>query len=226
MMAIVSKAVFEKDAPAARPGVVLPLRRYQSSNKALARLDGKSRLFLVTVRPPAEALWLVAVLEELEFDGERWNAAKNRYPVTELLPSVREQLKFDTGKGLFAKPGALGMSLQTPRVLTAADAELLLQAAGAPLPRKGSGAAGPIHLAVHEVGGPLPCLCRKCLDQAPETIAYAGGEYFRAEAAAHGRRLWFWVPAELRGELPAVIDSVAARLQSSLKPLAPPTPTK
>lgn len=226
MMAIVSKAVFEKDSPAARPGVVLPLRRYKSSNKALARLDRQSRLFLVTVRPPAEALWLVAVLEELEFDGERWNAAKNRYPVTELPPSVREQLKFDNGKGLLAKPGALGMSLQTPRVLTAADAELLLQATGAPLPPKGSRAPGPINLVAHEDGGGLPCLCRKCLDRAPATITHAGGEYFRAEAEAHGRRLWFWVPAELRGELPAVIESVAARMKSGLEPLVIPGPSK
>jgi hypothetical protein len=101
---------------------VLPMRRYHSANKNLAKLDDKSRLFLVTVRPPSEALWLVAVLEDLRFDKTRWNAAKNRYPVTELGASIRAALKFDSGKGLQARPGALGMSLQTPRVLTSADA--------------------------------------------------------------------------------------------------------
>ena len=64
MMAIVSKAVFEKESPGAKLGAVLPLKAYKSASKHLARLDKQSRLFLVTVRPPNEALWLVAVLQD------------------------------------------------------------------------------------------------------------------------------------------------------------------
>ena len=126
IMAIVSKAVFEKSSPNAKVGAVLPLRTYNSASKHLERLssDKNSRLFLVTVRPPSEALWLVAVLESLEEDDGAWRASKrNRYPITD-VSALRSQLKFESGTGIQAKPGALGMSLQTPRVLTPSDAAL------------------------------------------------------------------------------------------------------
>jgi hypothetical protein len=42
---------------------------------------------------------------------------------------VRDRLRFDTGKGIAAKPGALAMSLQTPRRLTEDDVRLLRDAA-------------------------------------------------------------------------------------------------
>src|SRR5690349_12304483 len=114
LMAIVSKAVFDKDAPTAKLGAVLAMKTYRSASKHLERLDQQSRLFLVTVRPPNEALWLVAVLEELHFNGTKWLAARNRYRVTDISP-LKSQLKFESGKGLSAAKGALGMSLQTPR---------------------------------------------------------------------------------------------------------------
>jgi hypothetical protein len=215
ILAIVSKAVFEKDAPAAKLGAVLPMKFYRSASKHLERLDKTSRLFLVTVRPPSESLWLVAVLEELRFDGEKWTAAKNRYPVTDIGP-LKGQLTFESGKGLVAAKGALGMSLQTPRGLTPADVALLLQATGGPFV-KPVRPPGPINLTKHDADSPLPCLCQKCLASAPETVH--GETYFRAQAAAQGRVLWFWVPTELKAELPAVLASVASRMAERLKPL-------
>lgn len=224
LMAIVSKAVFEKDAPAARLGAVLPMKVYRSVSKHLSRLGSGSRLFLVTVRPPAEALWLVAVLEELKFDGEKWQAARNRYPLTD-ISALKSQLKFESGKGLVAAKGALGMSLQTPRALSPEDAALLLRAAG-PLPSPRVRAPGPSNLAAHDATSPLPCLCTKCLPSAAETVEVAGASYLRVQAAAHGRVLWFWVPAELKAELPAVTQAVHARMQKNLKPLKQPAGDK
>jgi uncharacterized protein (TIGR02996 family) len=123
--------VFEREAgkrPA--PGTRLGMDRYVSANKALAPLAGGGRLYLVTVRPPNEALWLVAILDQPKHDGEAWIAKKCATPITDLT-ALKAQLVFQSGTGIKAKPGALGMSLQTPRALTAADAALLDQAAGA-----------------------------------------------------------------------------------------------
>lgn len=224
MMAIVSKAVFDKDSPAAKLGAVLPMKVYRSASKHLARLQSGSRLFLVTVRPPAEALWLVAVLAELKFDGEKWQAARNRYPLTD-ISALKSQLKFESGKGLVAAKGALGMSLQTPRVLSPEDAALLLRAAG-PLPPPRVRAPGPINLVAHDATSPLPCLCSKCLPDAAETVEVAGANYLRAQAEAHGRVLRFWVPTELKAQLPAVTQAVLARMQANLKPLKQPAGDK
>ena len=58
LMAIVSKAVFEKAAgKAPKVGAKLAMDRYVSANKNLEPLAKQGRLFLVTVRPPNEALW-------------------------------------------------------------------------------------------------------------------------------------------------------------------------
>ncbi len=125
VMAIVSKAVFEKIAgKAPAVGTQLHMDRYTSANKNLEPAGNGGRLFLVTVRPPNEALWLVAVLERPKFDGEAWVAKPSELPITDIT-GLRGKLKFESGKGITADPGALGMSLQTPRQLTAADAALL-----------------------------------------------------------------------------------------------------
>lgn len=221
LMAIVSKAVFEREAPGAKLGGVLPMRVYRSASKHLTKLDDKSRLFLVTVRPPNEALWLVAVLEEPQFDGDQWLAARNRYPVTD-LSTVKDSLRFETGKGLAAKPGALGMSLQTPRVLTEADAELILRAAEAARPAPRVPVPRPVNVAKHEENTGLPCLCRGCLASAPETITHGGGTYLRARAEANERLLWFWVPSELQGEVAAAVQAVEQRLKARFKPFPAP----
>jgi uncharacterized protein (TIGR02996 family) len=136
-MAIVSKAVFEREAgksPAL--GTRLGMDRYVSTNKALDPLARGGRLYLVTVRPPKEDLWLVAIIDQPKHDGEAWVARKCQTPITD-ISKLKSKLKFESGTGIKAKKGALGMSLQTPRALTAADAALLDQAAGA-----ASGAAG------------------------------------------------------------------------------------
>jgi uncharacterized protein (TIGR02996 family) len=140
MMAIVSKAVFEREAgkqPAL--GARLGMDRYVSSNKNLDALAAGGRLYLVTVRPPNEDLWLVAILDQPKHDGEAWVARKCQTPIANITP-LRKQIKFASGTGITAKKGALGMSLQTPRALTAADAALLDQAAG--VGGTGAGAAG------------------------------------------------------------------------------------
>lgn len=221
MMAIVSKAVFEKDAPGAKLGAVLPLKVYRSASKHLGRLDGNSRLFLVTVRPPDEALWLVAILESPRFDGNKWSAAPNRFPITD-IGGLKGQLKFESGKGIQAAKGALGMSLQTPRALTPADTELLVQAASAEqesLQQPRVKKPRPINLASHEDTDPLPCLCKSCLPGAPESVEKEGALYFRARAEAMERVLWFWVPAELKPDLPSVVQAVENRMRGRLQPL-------
>lgn len=130
LLAIVSKAVFEKQAgksPAL--GARLRMDRYVSANKNLAPLATGGRLYLVTVRPPDEELWLVAVLDQPKHDGTAWIARPCDTPLTDISP-LRAKIKFESGTGITAKAGALGMSLQTPRALTAADTALLDAAAG------------------------------------------------------------------------------------------------
>jgi hypothetical protein len=222
MMAIVSKAVFEKDAPKARLGDVLPMKYYRSASKHLERLGEGGKLFLVTVRPPSEALWLVAVLESPQFDGDKWKAAANRYPVTDLSPIIG-RLKFESGKGLVAKKGALGMSLQTPRALCEADVTLLLATAGAPPERPPPKVrqARPVNLTKHEASAPLPCLCVKCLPDAPELLEVGGATFFRAQTELFERILWFWVPSELKSDLSALAQSVNSRLRGRIEPYKP-----
>jgi Leucine-rich repeat (LRR) protein len=136
-MAIVSKAVFEKVAGKSPSiGTQLRLDRYVSANKGLSPLEGGGKLYLVTVRPPDEALWLVAVLDDPEFSGSEWVTDPCTTPITDISP-LKASLVFENGKGLPTTKGTLGMSLQTPRVLTAADVALLDGAlAGAPAPSK------------------------------------------------------------------------------------------
>ena len=130
MMAIVSKAVFEK-AAGKNPSVGTRLRmdRYVTANKALEPLAEGGKLYLVTVRPPNEALWLVAVLDQPSHDGSQWIAEACETPITD-ISALRSQIQFTSGVGITAKKGALGMSLQTPRALTPEDAELLDGAVG------------------------------------------------------------------------------------------------
>ncbi len=86
LLAIVSKAVFERDARGVSLGDVWPVDRYTSTNKALASLDAGGRIFLVTVRPPNEQLWLVGVLDEPRFDGGAWLATPNDTPARRTSP--------------------------------------------------------------------------------------------------------------------------------------------
>ncbi|MBA2540550.1 MAG: hypothetical protein H0V17_12990, partial [Deltaproteobacteria bacterium] len=130
MMAIISKAVFEKAAgKAPTVGTQLKMDRYVSVNKNLERLAEGGTLYLVTVRPPDEALWLVAILENPKFDGQQWVAKTCATPITD-ISDLKSKLEFESGKGLSTAKGALGMSLQTPRSVTTADARMLDHAVG------------------------------------------------------------------------------------------------
>jgi uncharacterized protein (TIGR02996 family) len=125
ILAIVSKAVFEKAAgKQPKVGTKLGMDRYVSAAKALEPLAGGGKLYLVTVRPPDEQLWLVGVLEKPKSDGKQWVAKACATPITD-ISALRDKLKFETGKGITAAKGALGMSLQTPRILSKGDVALL-----------------------------------------------------------------------------------------------------
>jgi uncharacterized protein (TIGR02996 family) len=129
VLAIVSKAVFQKLAPQAAPGSVLGIDRFASTHAALEPLREGGALFLVTVRPPDEALWLVGVLEQPERQPDGWHAASSKVAVTD-VSALRSRLRFASGAGITAKSGALAMSLQTPRTLSDADVALLREAIG------------------------------------------------------------------------------------------------
>jgi hypothetical protein len=226
VLAIISKAVYEKDAKlggrVAGVGDVVPLARYVSKNKGLTPVAEGGSLFLVTVRPPDEALWLVAILEAPSFDGENWNSAPNKIPVTN-VSAIKDKVKFANGAGISAKKGALGMSLQTPRVLSDADVALLRSAGGAPAPAAGSsaGASAPAvavvekgHLNAHEGTGAAPCLCRKCLPQAPDRFVAGNLALVRDRASADGRFVWYWLPEALASSKDAIRRSVESRLHA------------
>ena len=128
MMAIISKAVFEKAAgKAPAVGTKLRMDRYVSANKALDKLAGGGRLYLVTVRPD-DVLWLVAVLERPKFERSQWVARACDTPIVD-ISGLQGRLVFESGKGITAAKGQLGMSLQAPRALTQADVRLLDAAA-------------------------------------------------------------------------------------------------
>ncbi|NVJ21235.1 hypothetical protein HUW62_08395 [Myxococcus sp. AM011] len=201
MLAIISKAIFEKEAAGLSPGQVLPTDRYRSQSKHLTPLEDGGRLFLVTVRPPDEALWLVAVLEGLSSDDEGWIGRKNRVPITDVTSAI-SKLRFEFGKGIQAAKGALGMSLQTPRVLTLADSELLLGSAG----------GGPINFTAHQEHSALPCLCKQCLPRSPERAEAQGMRFLRAQVETGGRLLYYWLPEELTTDSRAVAQAVRGAL--------------
>ncbi len=213
MMAIISKAVFEKESPGSKPGTTLPIDLYRSTHKSFEKLKTGGRLFLVTARPD-DVLWLVAVLDGLTFDGERWNSKPNRTPISDIT-SLKGSIKFDSGKGISAAPGQLGMSLQTPRVLTPADAQVLLGATGGST--TSAPAAATRNLTAHEPVTALPCLCAKCIGSAPERATAKDMSFFRMSAEAHGRTLHFWVPDELAETKRDVQQSVAGAMRVKLK---------
>lgn len=210
MLAIISKAVFEKEAAGLKPGDVLPTDRYRSNSKHLEPLASGGRLFLVTVRPPNEALWLVAVLEGLKSDAEGWRARPNRVPITDLTALI-PKVRFESGKGIQAAKGALGMSLQTPRALAAADVELMLQAAGGE-----SLGGGATNLTAHAEHPKLPCLCARCLPESPERAETGGLTFLRASVETEGKVLHYWMPEELSSDAGTIAQSVRSALNARL----------
>ncbi|MBS2018003.1 MAG: hypothetical protein JST00_34320 [Deltaproteobacteria bacterium] len=106
-----------------RVGVVLLFDGYDSQHASLAPLAKGGDLYLVTVRP-GDVLWLVGVLRRPRSTGARWQAARNVAPVADASRIVGG-LRFESGAGVNAAPGKLGMSLQTPRALTSEDVAFL-----------------------------------------------------------------------------------------------------
>lgn len=130
MLAVVAKAIFEKQGKGLAVGDVWATDRYASKNPNLDALGSGGALYLVTVRPN-DVLWLVAILRDPKVDAEGWKSAKNATPIRDVT-NVLSKLKFTTGHGVHADKGKLGMSLQTPRQLTSDDVNIL--EAGAPIP--------------------------------------------------------------------------------------------
>ena len=126
VMAIVSKAIFEQDADL-ELGDLYETSEYVSKNKSLDAVGKGGSLFLVTARP-GDQLWLIGILEQPIFVGDRWTASANTVRIADITEAM-EQLVFENGKGLTFTPGNLGFALQSPRKLTADDAKLLRAAA-------------------------------------------------------------------------------------------------
>ncbi len=209
VLAIVSKAVFEKEAGGRKPGKVWAVDTYHSTSPHLAPLAGGGRLFMVTVRPPKDTLWLVAVLENPQLVGKGWRAGRNRVPITDLT-SLVPRIRFANGKGITASPGTLGMSLQTPRMLDAPSSALLLGAAWS------SGVAPAVNVTKHDASGLLPCLCKGCLPASGERAETGGMAFVRSSTEALGRVLYFWMPEEMKKNADVVGRSVRSVLASRL----------
>jgi len=201
ILAIVSKAVFEKEAGGRKPGKVWAVDTYHSANKALAPLAAGGRIFMVTVRPPKDTLWLVAVLENPQNTGKGWRAGRNRVPITDIT-SLVPRIQFANGKTINAAPGTLGMSLQTPRALDAPSSALLLGAAWS------SGVAPAVNVTKHDPKSPLPCLCKTCFPQSNDKAEANGMRFVRSSSEALGRVLHFWMPESLEAHADAVRRSV------------------
>jgi uncharacterized protein (TIGR02996 family) len=144
VFAIVSKAVFEKEArvdgKVVGIGDVWPVALYHGTGKVFeTALASGGRIFMVTVRPPDEQLWLLAVLESPKFDARKkaWVGAPNAVRVVDIT-GLRKTIQFESGKGMSQSKGALGMSLQTPRALGPGDAEHILGLIGGGGARGGS----------------------------------------------------------------------------------------
>ncbi len=212
MVAIISRAVYDRDFADAKLGTVAALHQYVSTNAALTKLSQGGRLFLLSVRPPNEALWLMGVLVQPRFTGTLWEAAPNVVPVTD-VSSLRSRLRFENGKGLPAEAGKLGMSLQTPRVLRADDVALFEEVLREPKLQPGN--AAQIILNEHHTAAE-PCLCKRCLPSAPEEYTAEGQRFVRRWVSAKGRALHFWVPFELADE-PALLSSVRGTLLDKLE---------
>ncbi len=123
VLALISKAIFEQTARGLGVGDIHPLASYDSDPKPFEALANGGRLYVVTARP-GDQLWLVAVLDAPKRSRGTWTAATNTTPITDLT-SLVTKLKFESGHGIHAKRGQLGMSLQTPRALTDADTALI-----------------------------------------------------------------------------------------------------
>jgi hypothetical protein len=231
VFAVVSKKVFETEARVAgkvlRLGQTWATSKYASTHAALKPLGEGGHVFLVTVRPPDEALWLVAVLLDVKGVKDGWTSKVNTTPITDIT-ALKSRIKFANGSGITASKGKLGMSLQTPRTLSADDVTLLLAAAkpGAELPPAPPGPPTKVyHLNRHEKSK-LPCLCQKCLDKAGDKVTVDGTAFVRREARAKDRVLYYWLPEEIASSDKQVRIAVEKRMKLRLADVSVPGPKK
>lgn len=223
ILAIISKAQFEAAHRAAKPGDVLNITQYVSTHAALEPVRDGGTIFLVTVRPPDEALWLIGALEDPKHDGKAWKVKSAGVAVKDITALI-PKLKFNTGKGIQAKKGALGMSLQTPRLLTDEDVALL----------RGSKAAAPTKQK-SEPASKAPPPAKKtapvAAPEAPPVAAPAGADALaRAEAALEAKNrpaaltalldAWRACRAPELEDLIATVSKDAARAYPPLDPEA------
>jgi hypothetical protein len=68
-----------------------------------------------------------------------------------------------------------------------------------------------VNLNGHEEG-PLPCLCKGCLEPSAAGASARGQDFFRDYVVAAGRVLFYWAPDELRATDRRVRRSVRAAL--------------
>ncbi len=132
LMAIVSLPTFESVGHAPELGTKLRLDRFVSTEPGLAPLARGGRLYIVTLRPPPEKLWLVGVLDQPTFDGTQWVATASEIPITDIT-ELRSKLEFATGKGWTDWCESCQQTHwygATPRTLTVGDAALLDSVAG------------------------------------------------------------------------------------------------
>jgi hypothetical protein len=241
VFAVVSKKVYETQARQAGKvlglGQVWSTDKYASTHAALKPLQEGGHIFLVTVRPPDEALWLVAVLQDVKFVKDGWASAASTVAITDIT-SLKSKIKFANGAGITAAKGKLGMSLQTPRALSDADVALLLGIAGKPgatvtaSAPAAAAAAGPqkiYHLNRHEDARQtkrLPCLCKKCIDKAGERVEVEGEAFVRRSATKKGRILHYWMPEALIPTEKQVQMAVEQRMALQLKDSPDPNKKK
>jgi uncharacterized protein (TIGR02996 family) len=127
MMAQVSLST--SDEPAV--GTKLRMDRHLSASSGLAPLARGGRLYLVTLRPPPEKLWLVAILDQPMFDGQQWVATASEIPITDIT-ELRSKLEFATGAGWtnWCEACQQTHSYGSEWTLTTGDAALLDSAVG------------------------------------------------------------------------------------------------
>ena len=75
------------------------------------------------------------------------------------------------------------------------------------------------HLNGHETS-PLPCLCKRCFLADRVRVEVGGVVFLRSHAIAHGRILYYWMPATLEDQQQEVRRAVSARMEAMLRGLA------
>lgn len=168
MMVIVSKAVFEK----ARDGDGAPLEigsTYETtaylSNSSSIEKNLTGDLYLVTVRD--ERLWLLARLVSPAHNGMGWASHMNEEAIVDIT-DIAGEIRFTNDKGINLEK--MAMSLQTPRVLSDADVELLERAWGYE-------PEAPIEVTPEQIEAAVVKVLAAVLEKSEDEIRNDGGRY-------------------------------------------------